>query len=82
MAVAAVSGLAGDAEGVADLGPARTPVQGSGDGIIESGLGLTAVAGGGPGGGEGVGAEPLGLSMRCKRMLTRRCPPAGPAGIV
>ena len=34
----AVGGLAGDAEGVADLGPGGTPVQGPGDGGLEVGL--------------------------------------------
>ena len=58
--VAAVRGLAGDAEGVTDVRPAGAPVDGPGDGGLEGVLGGLLDGGGVGGGGERVGAESFG----------------------
>lgn len=70
MPVTAVGGLAGDAERVADLGPAGAPVQRPCDGVVEDGLRGSEVRRGGHGGGEGVGAETVDPVHDCKRTLT------------
>lgn len=73
MAVTAVGGLAGDTERIADLDPARAPVQRPGNGVVERGLGGAHVHGGGLGCGESVDAETIDPVHGCKRTLTRRC---------
>ena len=62
--VAAVGGLAGDAEGVADVGPAGAPVEGPGDRSIEGLLGSPFGGCGVDGRGERVGAESFGSVHR------------------
>jgi hypothetical protein len=72
--VAAVGGLAGDAEGVADVGPAGAPVEGPGDRCVEGVLGGLFGGCGVDGGGECVGAESFGaVHQGCHLRVTRRC---------
>ena len=58
--VVAVGGLAGDAEGVSDVGPAGAPVEGPGDRGVEGVLGGLFDGCGVGGRGERVGAESFG----------------------
>ena len=64
MPVVAVGGLAGDAESVADVGPAGAPVEGPGDRSIEGLLGSPFGGCGVDGRGERVGAESFGSVHR------------------
>ena len=68
-----VGGLAGDAEGVADLGPGGAPVQGAGDGDLEVGLDGAELGGSFGGVVEGVETESVGPVHGCQRRLTRQC---------
>jgi len=72
--VAAVRGLAGDAERVADLSPAGAPVQRSGDSVIEVGFGGSEFGDGGAGCVERVDTETVGSVHGCQLTLTRWCP--------
>ena len=62
--VVAVGGLTGDAESVADVGPAGAPVEGPGDRSIEGLLGSPFGGCGVDGRGERVGAESFGSAHR------------------
>ena len=72
MPVVAVGGLAGDAESVADVGPAGAPVEGPGDRCVEGVLGSLFGGCGVDGGGECVGAESFGaVHQGCHLRVTR-----------